>query len=397
MELGFGSLRGQLASLVAEKAQEAAKRKEAELECARESAKRVRLEKDQAALLTDAEQRMESAHAELRALRSAYEQLRSDHEQESHRREIAEEQLKSLSESAKKLAAELALSQAATRTIAAKLSQAEVQSSGFAHAERSFEQNYTTVQQQIAQIRSESEKHTEHLKELQQTNSSLADALRQSDAELSGYRNRDDAAAKAIERAVEEKEAAQQKNSLAEAEILRLKRALELEIEATQRSVLTVQLVESERASMLHMIAEYERIHALENLCAQSQSESAEPSNVDDSRGSEGPDKDAVQRVCDNVNTAEATVVADSTEPSSIDDSRYSEGPDKDAVQCVCDNANTAEGTVVNHEDSRTSTCEIEEDGAASEPESEDKDNCTAAPAKHPPQQMQLPVVESEG
>lgn len=366
MELGFGSLRGQLASLVAEKAQEASKRKEAELECTRESAKRVRSENDQAASLADAEQRMESAQAELRALRSDYEQLRSDHEQESERREIAEGQLKSTSESAKKLAAELALSQAATRTIAAKLSQAEVQSSGFAHAERSFEQNYNTVQQQIAQIRSASEKHTEHLKELQQTNASLADALRQSDAELSGYRDRDDAASKAIERAVEEKEAAQQKNSLAEAEILRCKRELELEKEANQHSVLTVQQVESERASMLHVIAEYERIHALENLRAQSQSDSAEPSSIDDSRGSEEA-KECAQDVID--------------------------APDK-AAQDVCDDAKTVEATVVDREDGRMSVCEIEEERAASGPVSED--NYTGAPAPPPPQQLQVPVAGPE-
>ena len=42
-------------------------------------------------LLTDAEQRTESAQSELRSLRSTVEQLRSDHEQERERREIAEE------------------------------------------------------------------------------------------------------------------------------------------------------------------------------------------------------------------------------------------------------------------------------------------------------------------
>ena len=173
--------------------------------------------------------------------------------------------------------AELQASQTSTRTTAAKLSAAEVQASGFSHASASFEQNYNTVQRQIAQIRAASEKQTEHLNELQQTNSALSDALQKSDAELSIYRDRDDAGAKAIQQALEQKEAVHHKNLHAEAEISRLKRELELEKELNQHNALAMQQVESERASVVHVIAEYNRITALQK------SDTAGPSCTDDS------------------------------------------------------------------------------------------------------------------
>lgn len=368
MELGFGSLRGQLASLVAEKAQEAAKRKDAEAECAQQSAKRARSEKDLAVLVADAEQRMEAAQSELRALRSTYEQLRSDHEQERERREIAEEQLKTSSESTKKLAAELALSQAAMRTTAAKLSQAEVQSSGFAHASASYEQNYSAVQRQIAQIQSASEKHTEHLKELQQANTLLADALRKSDGELSSFRDRDDVAAKAIQQAAADKEAAQQTQSLAEAENLKLTRELELEKQASQRNALTVQQVESERANLLQVIMEYDRIIALQSAMQQSESDGVcvhvEPSSVDGTQDSQQrPSSEEVNAQTNDATNARA----------------------KEAVQ---DASDTCDRTKVDE----SGACELEIEvpalGTASE------HNGSGAPAQDTSQQMELPVVE---
>ena len=261
--LGFGSLRGQLASLVAEKAAESAKRKDAEAEAARQTSKRARCEQDRASLQADAEKAAEAAQSELRQLRAAYDQLLSDHEQEAEQRQAAQGQLKSGSEKVSKLAAELVAVQTAARTVAAKLSQAEVKVSGFSHASASFEQSYNTVQQQIAQIRSAGEKHAEHQKELQQANTALVDALRKSDAELSGYRDRDDASARSTERATAEKERAQQQNSLLEAEIIRLKRELELEKELNRRNASVVQHAESERASVLHILAEYDKIDAL--------------------------------------------------------------------------------------------------------------------------------------
>lgn len=368
MELGFGSLRGQLASLVAEKAQEASKRKDAEAECAAACAKRARSEKDQAALLTDAEQRTESAQSELRSLRSTVEQLRSDHEQERERREIAEEQLKMSSESAKKLAAELSLSQAATRATAAKLSQAEVQSSGFAHASASYEQNYNTVQQQIVQIQSASEKHTEHLYELQQTNTSLVDALRKSDGELSSYRDRDDVAAKAIQQAFDDKEAAQQKNLLTEAENLRLRREIELEKQAGQRNALTVQQVESERANMLQVIAEYDRIIALKNV----QSESGgveEASSIDGSQ--------------DIHDTQEQSHSSEEVNTHAKDETDASKGSVQDASD-TCDDKTV----------DATDTCELGNEGP--EPSTASEHTCAGAPAKDAPQQMELPLTEQE-
>lgn len=263
MELGFGSLRGQLVSIVTEKEQESKKREGAEAEAEAQRRKATKLEQEKESLQGATDARMDQAQGELRALQSAYEQLRSAQSAEAEQQQAAQGQLAAAQDKVKSLAAELVAVQTAARSSTSKLSQAEVQMSGFTHASASFEQNYNAIQQQIALIREGREQNSEALGQMKKANESLVAALRKSEAELSGHREREDTAARAAARAIDEKQKAQLQSALAEAEILRLQREHQLEVELNRRNLATTQHAEAERANVLHIIAEYEKIDAL--------------------------------------------------------------------------------------------------------------------------------------
>ena len=90
-----------------------------------------------------------------------------------------------------------------------------------------------------------------------------SEALRKSEAELGGYREREDESRRVAQQAIAEKENAMQASVVAEGEILKLRRELELEVQMNRRSDATLKCAESERTNVLRIMDEYAKIDAV--------------------------------------------------------------------------------------------------------------------------------------
>ena len=206
MELGFGNLRAQLATIVAEKTQESKKRGAAEAAAESLRQKLQKVEAEKAALKSGKDQRTEQAQAELQSLHAVYEKLRADQARAADEHQSTSSELEQAREKCKSLAAELVAATTETRQATSRLNQAEIQMSGFTHASASFESNYNTVQAQIKAIREARNQNDSAQTQLRQANEKLSEALRKSEAELGGYREREDESRRVAQQAIAEKE-----------------------------------------------------------------------------------------------------------------------------------------------------------------------------------------------
>ena len=263
MELGFGNLRAQLATIVAEKTQESKKRAAAETAAESLRQKLQKVEAEKAALKSGKDQRTEQAQAELQSLHAVYEKLRADQARAADEHQSTSSELEQAREKCKSLAAELVAATTETRQATSRLNQAEIQMSGFTHASASFESNYNTVQAQIKAIREARNQNDSAQTQLRQANEKLSEALRKSEAELGGYREREDESRRVAQQAIAEKENAMQASVVAEGEILKLRRELELEGQMNRRSDATLKCAESERTNVLRIMDEYAKIDAV--------------------------------------------------------------------------------------------------------------------------------------